>query len=86
MGQVGSTGIYWTPPVPGGLLGQSAALAYARGARTPGEIASQGLYLFVAQLVIIVIIISIILLVQYYSKQKATFIPGPIERDDYKEV
>lgn len=83
MGQVGSTGIYYTPPVPGGLLGQSAALAYARGARTPGDIASQGVYFYIIQVIIALSIVGIIVLV---TKQKSTFIPSPPEKERYTAV
>jgi len=83
MGQVGSTGIYYTPPVPGGLLGQSAALAYARGARTPGEIVSQGGYFYIIQVIIALSIVAIIVLV---TKPKSTFIPGPPEKERYTAV
>jgi hypothetical protein len=86
MGQVGSTGIYYTPPVPGGLLGESAALAYARGARTPSDIASQGFQLFLTQLVIVAVILGIIVLVTTYYKPKSTFIPGPPEKERYTAV
>jgi hypothetical protein len=86
MGQVGSTGIYYTPPVPGGLLGQSAALAYARGARTPGEIVSQGGYFYIIQVIIALSIVGIIIMVTTYYEPKSTFIPGPPEKERYTAV
>lgn len=86
MGQVGSTRIYYTPPVPGGLLGESTALAYARGARTPGDIASQGFQFFLTQLFIVAVILGIIVLVTTYYKPKNTFIPGPLEKERYTAV
>ena len=72
MGGEISKGIYWTAPVPGGLAGQSAALAYAQGARTPAEIAAQGMKNFFLQLVGMGIVICILLaLTHIFAKPSA---------------
>lgn len=75
MGQIysnntGSVKAYWTPPVPGGIVGQSAALAVAQGARTPGEIASQGGWNLFASLMVLIVIIVIINVFAYVAKPK----------------
>lgn len=90
MGQVysnqsGSVKGYVLPPVPGGILGQSAALAYAQGARTPSEIASQGGYNFFMQIIGILVLVGLILFFRwlYTSMQKANFRnEQPLEPDD----
>ena len=86
MGQVGSTGIYYTPPVPGGIMGQSMALAYAKGARTPAEIASQGFHFYLLQAIAMLVVVGIIVLAVHIFKPKSNFIPGPIERDTHTKV
>jgi len=54
--------VYYTPPVPGGLLGQSAALAYQQGATTPGQMMYQTGKNFILQLMMMFLVIGLILL------------------------
>ncbi len=56
---------YFIPPVPGGIYGQSAALAYMQGARTPGAFLYQTAKNYVLQVITVLVVIGIILLVKY---------------------
>jgi hypothetical protein len=68
--QSGSVKAYVLPPVPGGLLGQSAALAVAQGSQTPGAIASQTAWNYFSQLTAIIVLIAIILLLKWIFEAK----------------
>jgi hypothetical protein len=93
MGQIysnntGSVKAYWTPPVPGGIVGQSAALAVAQGARTPGEIASQGGWNLFASIMVVIVLIVIINIFAYIVKPKTegfTIKQGPYPMSEHDE-
>jgi hypothetical protein len=72
-------GVYWTPPVPGGIAGQSAALAYAQGARTPGEIASQGIRNYFGQVFVVIIVVAIIIFLKFMFST-----PPPPKKEKFK--
>jgi hypothetical protein len=57
---------YFIPPVPGGIYGQSAALAYMQGARTPGAFLYQTAKNYVLQLIVVLVVVGIILLIKYF--------------------
>lgn len=81
MGQVysnesGSVKAYALPEVPGGIVGSSAALAVAQGARTPGDIAAltlQNLFFSFVGIAIMFLIVGGALYV--YSGGKAGGLP-----------
>jgi hypothetical protein len=88
MGQIysntsGSVKAYVLPPVPGGIIGDSAALAVAQGARTPGEIASQGGWNLFASLLVLLVLIVAINLVAFVSKPEGFAMPQP--RSEHNE-
>jgi hypothetical protein len=93
MGQIysnnsGSVKAYVLPPVPGGILGHSAALAVAQGARTPAEIASQGAWNFFASMMALIALIIVINIFVYATKQKKEgFTPqgGPYPLSEHDE-
>jgi hypothetical protein len=93
MGQIysnnsGSVKAYVLPPVPGGIVGQSAALAVAQGARTPGEIVAQGGWNLFASIMVIIVLIIVINVVVYASKSgKEGFTPqgGPYPLSEHDE-
>jgi hypothetical protein len=91
MGQIysndsGAVKAYVLPPMPGGIVGNSAALAVAQGARTPGEIASLGAWnLFASLMVLIVLIVAINVFVYASKPKKEGFVdrgPYPVSEHD----
>ena len=62
--------VYFTPPVPGGIYGQSAALAYMQGARTPGAFLYQTAKNYILQIITVLVVFGIIILIKYF------FFPG----------
>lgn len=81
--QSGSVKGYYVPPIPGanGIFGNSVALAYAQGARTPVELATQTAIWYVKSIAMIIIVVAILLLIQSFrtpapAKQKFRNIQG----------
>lgn len=95
MGQVysnesGSVKAYAIPEVPGGIVGDSAALAIAQGARTPADIAyltAQNSIMSVVGLLILVSILYIfIFMYRVYTGEKAVVkkepFTSPVDESD----
>lgn len=73
--QSGSVKAYYTPPIPGtnSVLGNSVAMAYAQGARTPGELATQTMFWYVKSVMMIILVVGIIYLIQQSMKPRQKF-------------